>query len=91
VQANFYLVVDNNARQRKKHPQADPCNFWQLHNVAARPENYKFAFEQSTHLTNGLSGKTNWRETAYSGVAATRLADGRAGGWCGFGNALYQG
>jgi hypothetical protein len=28
-------------------------------------------------LTNGLSGKTNWRETAYSGVAATRLADDR--------------
>jgi hypothetical protein len=28
-------------------------------------------------LTNLLSGKTNWRGTAYSGVAATRL---RAGG-----------
>ena len=29
--------------------------------VAAWPENYKFAFGQSTQLTNGLSGKTNWR------------------------------
>jgi hypothetical protein len=29
--------------------------------VAAWPENYKFAFGQSTQLTHGLSGKTNWR------------------------------
>ncbi len=28
---------------------------------AAWPENYKFAFGQSTQLTNGLSGKTNWQ------------------------------